>query len=589
MWRRCPVILLFLCASCIRGAPPPTRAPWLEGESDHFILRGDLSPDEARGALANLEEIRRGLLAGTWHARKQPPAKTHVILLATESELHETVRHGVLGFAATDPFEAPLLVASLSQRLEQSTVLKHELAHHIDNAFLLRQPRWLSEGLASYLETMALAHTANGVTATIGALNPIRVEHLKKRRKLQLTWMMSVGAEIYSMKQEQIEDFYAQSWLLVDYLINARHAQMEAWVDRLAEAEEPGPAWQKSFGSLTAAQLEAELGAYLKSGSFLTSNYPLPSLNPIISIKNLGRAEVLAEQALLRSISFGQATKQTMAEAAEEADEALAADPQSPLAAGIWSATGPRKPAVQIEVARAVIRGHPDDARGYELLGLALGPASAREQLEAFETAVKLAPDDARALAHLSFGYLSLNREQDALAAALKAVALAPGNPNYLDALALTQAANGECDAAPATEHRAIDMVPDAVAAEMSAHLKERLTEFNQVCAARQAGVKPRFVPAEPGTTPAEPAGKCGQAGLKLPATALSEQLNLNVDFVVSPEGKAIEIEVPGATPMVLQAVREYLATCPFTAAKGPAGALRWPMNMTFTFAPPAH
>lgn len=589
MWRRCSVILLFICASCIRSERAPSRAPWLEGESDHFILRGDLSRDEAGDALANLEDIRRGLLAGTWHARSQPPAKTHVILLATENELHETVRHGVLGFAAADPFEAPLLVASLSQRIEQSTVLKHELAHHIDNAFLLRQPRWLSEGLASYLETMTLARTASGMSATIGALNPIRVEHFKKQRKLQLHWVMSVGAEIYSMKQEQIEDFYAQSWLLVDYLINARHAQMEAWVDRLSSAEEPGPAWEKSFGNLTAEQLETELGAYLKTGSFLTSNYPLSSLNPIISIKTLDRAGVLAERALLRSISFGQATKQTREQAAEEADEALAADPQSPLAAGIWNATGPRKPAGQIDVARAVILGHPDDARGYELLGLALGPASGHEQLEAFETAVKLAPDDARALAHLSFGYLSLNREKDALAAAQKAVALAPGNPNYLDALALTQAANGACDAAPGTEQRAIDMVPDALAADMSAHFKERLTEFNQVCAARRAGVKPRFVPAEPGTTPAEPAGKCGRAGLNLPESALNEQLNLNVDFVVSSEGNAIEIEVAGATPVVLQAVRAYLATCPFTAAKGPAGAMRWPMNMTFTFEPPAH
>lgn len=466
----------------------------MEAESEHFVLRGDLGEEAARAALLNLEQVRAALLTGTWHAQTQPPVKTHVILLANELELSGYVRNGVLGYAASDPFEAPLLVASAGTRLDELAVLKHELAHHIDNAFLLRQPRWLAEGLASYLETVTLRR--DGGATTLGAVNEGRLSHLRRAPQLELDWVMHLGPELYSLQRDELEDFYAQSWLLVHYLVNHRRAQLEAFVDRLAKAEDPDAAWAQSFGKLGPEQLERELRGYLENGKFNTYAFPLAPLRPELRVRPLSRADALAELALLRSISFGAATPHTAALAALEAEAALRADPTSPLAAGIWFVTGARERQAQVAVARAVVHGHPDDSRGYELLGFALGAEQLSEQIAAFETAVRLAPDDARALAQLSFAELAAGREADALAAARKAVALAPGNPSYLDGLALSLAASGDCTGAPAVEQRAIDMIPEGNKEQLVAHLRERLDEFAQICLAQKGGVRARFVPA---------------------------------------------------------------------------------------------
>lgn len=50
--------------------------------------------------------------------------------------------------------------------LEDSPDLRlqtHELAHYLSNFVLLRQPRWLAEGLARYLETIHVKPSTNEV------------------------------------------------------------------------------------------------------------------------------------------------------------------------------------------------------------------------------------------------------------------------------------------------------------------------------------------------------------------------------------------------------------------------------------------
>jgi hypothetical protein len=59
------------------------------------------------------------------------------------------------------------------------------------------------------------------------------------------------------------------------------------------------------------------------------------------------------------------------------------------------------------------------------------------------------------------------------------------------------------------------------------------------------------------------------------------------VDFVIAPDGKPAGIKVKGKVPAgVVKAVSDYLATCPFAAARGPSGPVEWPMSMNFTFRP---
>ena len=67
---------------------------------------------------------------------------------------------------------------SADQPPEELTVLKHEMAHVISNEFLVRNPRWLAEGIACYLETMHFDRAAHKVS--VGDPGPERLSYLRR-------------------------------------------------------------------------------------------------------------------------------------------------------------------------------------------------------------------------------------------------------------------------------------------------------------------------------------------------------------------------------------------------------------------------
>lgn len=87
------------------------------------------------------------------------------------------------------------------------------------------------------------------------------------------------------------------------------------------------------------------------------------------------------------------------------------------------------------------------------------------EALISYEAAVAVDPDSAAALSNRALIFAAapdeeLRDEAQALADAQRANAVAPGQPAYLDALAVAYAANGDFERAAAEERRAIDLLP---------------------------------------------------------------------------------------------------------------------------------
>jgi tetratricopeptide (TPR) repeat protein len=89
------------------------------------------------------------------------------------------------------------------------------------------------------------------------------------------------------------------------------------------------------------------------------------------------------------------------------------------------------------------------------------------EALESYNRVLELEPDEAAALSNRSLVLAAapdetLHDAPKALADARRANQLKPGQPAYVDALAVAYAANGEFDRAVATEQRAINLLlPD--------------------------------------------------------------------------------------------------------------------------------
>jgi tetratricopeptide (TPR) repeat protein len=101
------------------------------------------------------------------------------------------------------------------------------------------------------------------------------------------------------------------------------------------------------------------------------------------------------------------------------------------------------------------------------------------EALVSYDAALNLNPDSAAVLCNRALVYTAAPDEEfrnagQALADAQRANAIAPGQPAYVDALAVAFAANGDFDAAVAEAQRAIDLLPagnQQVLDAFSAHL----------------------------------------------------------------------------------------------------------------------
>src|SRR5476649_2622741 len=93
--------LLVACAHAQRANEPQS---WLELQSEHFVVRTDLPPEEAKKSVADMELARTALLGAGWHSNREPKTRTIVVQLASRAELLEFARKGFDGFAADDIF-----------------------------------------------------------------------------------------------------------------------------------------------------------------------------------------------------------------------------------------------------------------------------------------------------------------------------------------------------------------------------------------------------------------------------------------------------------------------------------------------------
>src|SRR5438105_4094028 len=189
--------LLCLALACARHPRAADPLAFIELQSEHFVLRTDLAEPEAREVAAQLELVRAALIATSWHNAKPVPGHVQVIDLAARSELQEFAAEGIDGFVTSDAFGERILVMSAEQSPEELTVLKHEMAHVISNEFLVRNPRWVAEGIACYLETMHFDRASHKVS--VGDPGPERLAYLRHVPQLDFGAVFATGSEAMSL------------------------------------------------------------------------------------------------------------------------------------------------------------------------------------------------------------------------------------------------------------------------------------------------------------------------------------------------------------------------------------------------------
>ncbi|MFC7499714.1 hypothetical protein ACFQRC_10830 [Enterovirga sp. GCM10030262] len=221
----------------------PASAAWLEAESPHFLVYSDGKEQELRSNVRLLEDFHELLADLTGVDDPSSPSKLRIYLASSSKELRKVrnVGGGMGGFyLATSEGVAAFAIRKDYGLGWAADTLFHEYAHHFMlQHFPANYPTWYIEGFAEYLATVEFTDTH----VDVGRDNRIRA-----------TWLR---ANWYSLDNMLTRDsasaggslFYAQSWLMVHYLMRdpERRALLQRYLRGFAEGEDPKASFRTVF------------------------------------------------------------------------------------------------------------------------------------------------------------------------------------------------------------------------------------------------------------------------------------------------------------------------------------------------------
>lgn len=359
---------------------------WRRVSSANFEVTGDAPEADLIKAARRLEQFRAAVTGLFPGLEFSSPAPTVVVVYATRAgyERVKPVDWSVGLFQGGDTTNYIALSADRGEREFFATVY-HEYTHYLTDNALGRSnvPPWLNEGLAEYYERTEFA----GESATLGGVNAGHLALL--RREGFLPGPTLFGTDYYSLQKqtkETAQRFYAESWLLVHYLVHGGRIRLPDVVAKLRS----GASSRTAIG-MSETELNAELQKYLRRPTFATAvgtKSPLSSAD-LVSVVVPPAAALAIEGDLLARLG-------RLNEAEARLDSALAIDPAEPLAnmaLGLLLVKRERVVEARVFLERAV-KSVPGDYRPYFALAYALS----RSGMTEFGFVVSYTPDDAAAI-----------------------------------------------------------------------------------------------------------------------------------------------------------------------------------------------
>lgn len=464
----CALILLAACATTPKPPPEPTPG-WVEVITPHLHIRAELDTPAAVEVARSMEAVRSALTS-FWGPDFAPDDRLDVVIFREHASLSDFAPFTVRAFLA-DTHAGKWMVSSLAAYEDSSfqIVQAHELAHHLGAYAMLRQPRWLNEGLASYLETIELDRASNRVAF---GKTPSWIRPEAEKVSLARLWAWE-GDELAA---NEIHRYVAQSWRLVHHLLDARPEQFAAFRRLLGTGTEPKAAWATAFAGLTDAALEKELAA---DQTFETTTAPLrlEPLEPVVA--PMSHAEVHAVRAVLQAnTSEPLQRSQSIRKVEQHLERALALDPDNERALVVkaWLMVDD---AQRLSFLRERVAKLPHSGKILEAYALNLGHAG--EDPRALLTqALALEPNSGTLIVSLAW-YSALAGEGDrAVEFAERAVAQRPWDPSVVAVLAGSLGAAGRCPEAAARVQQAIDLLGHSKLGRPA--LERQLQRYAQGC-----------------------------------------------------------------------------------------------------------
>jgi tetratricopeptide (TPR) repeat protein len=297
---------------------------WTEVETEHFTIATPVPRDDALRLAEELENFRTLALLQLGAVKERVPTK---IFILPQTLPEFGLNNRVAGYFAAG-LRGNYIVMEIAGG---TTTLKHEYAHFLVYSLNSQiYPPWLEEGLAELLSTLRVR---DGVLE-YGRTAPERLSELGWRYDHWLHFdSILEQRDIYSVPARDLSLFYAQSWLLTQYLAVGRadatglSGQVEDFLRRVEAGADDKTAFLEAFG-IRVNQLETRLLAYARR-QIRYQTAPLgQSLPPVtLSARPMARDRVAAELALMLFESRNEET------GIHYCERALELNPENSLAA----------------------------------------------------------------------------------------------------------------------------------------------------------------------------------------------------------------------------------------------------------------
>lgn len=299
-------VLLFIFAEkCVAQSPADIKFPeqeerWFQIKSSHFVLFSQAKQKDALKVIESLERLRKALVLLGNEADSAFAFPTSIYLFKTDKAFEPYI----LRLAGQTPNLAGYFLPlkdgnyiALSAQTHAMQVIYHEYIHSHTNHNLPGAPAWFSEGYAEYFSTFR----SDNKYADVGL--PVS-EHLKLLQSETLIplsdlFATDAGMVLYHDKSSQ-EIFYAQSWLLVHFLMHGKDGELRPklwrYLKRLQNGEAEHSAFVAEFGidhKIMLRQLQQYLSRNLFNYVELTSVEL--NINTNVQVEPMGYASVLSQ------------------------------------------------------------------------------------------------------------------------------------------------------------------------------------------------------------------------------------------------------------------------------------------------------
>jgi tetratricopeptide (TPR) repeat protein len=436
---------------------------WTSVRSQNFFLVGNASEKEIRQVATRLEQFRHVFTQLFPKVNFNTPVPTTVVVFKSDSAYKpfkpvadgKTVDVGGYFQPGEDVNYITLTPDRGGGAQNPYGTIYHEYTHLLVNNSLGpgAAPAWFNEGLAEYYSTFAIEDDRK---VYLGRIVDYHILRLREQKLIPLPQLFEVTHHALERNKHDVRSlFYAESWALVHYLINADRGQRVPQIGEFLTLTKRGvpveEAFRRAFQTDTAT-MEKELRRYVQANTFMSNVATFPQ--KLVFDSQMTAAPLTESQAeaylgdLLLHIDRAD-------DAAVRLQRALDLDPTNVMARaslGMARLRQKREAEAVVQLRQAVAAGATNYLAHYYLAyalsragmgenGYMPGgyPEEAADEMRAsLRKAISLRPDYPESY-HL-LAWISLVSGDDAaegLRLIRQAIALAPGNQHY--ALILAQ------------------------------------------------------------------------------------------------------------------------------------------------------